>query len=54
MSNPHPEYSEYSTCTVCGLHKYCRQVNRYFVCYSCEHGNFAGLKNINYKTKEKQ
>lgn len=52
MSNPHPEYCEYATCTVCGLHKYCRKVNRYLVCYSCEHGNFAGLKNI--KKKEKQ
>lgn len=51
MSNPHPEYREYATCTV---HKYCRQVNRYLVCYSCEHGNFAGIKNINNKTKEKQ
>lgn len=36
------------------MHKYCRQVNRYFVCYSCEHGNFEGLKNINNKTKDKQ
>lgn len=54
MSNPHPEYREYATCTVCGLHKYCRQVNRYLVCYRCEHGNFAGIKNINNKTKEKQ
>lgn len=53
MSNPHPEYSEYSTCTVCGLHKYCRQVNRYFVCYSCEHGNFEWLKNINKKEQDK-
>lgn len=46
MSSSHPEYSEYATCTVCGLHKYCRQVRRYFVCYSCDHENFAGLKNI--------
>jgi len=53
VSRPHPEYSEYATCTVCGLHKYCRQVNRYFVCYSCEHGNFAGLKNIKKKEQGK-
>lgn len=53
MSNTHPEYSEYATCTVCGLHKYCRQVNRYFVCYSCEHGNFKGLNNIKKKEQDK-
>jgi hypothetical protein len=52
VSKSHPEYSEYATCTVCGLHKYCRQVNRYFVCYSCDNGNFKGLKNI--KNKDKQ
>ena len=53
MSNPHPEYREYATCNVCGLHKYCRQVNRHFVCYSCDHGNFAGLKNIKKKEQGK-
>lgn len=52
MSQSHPEYSEYATCTVCGMHKYCKPVNRYFVCYSCDNGNFKGLKNI--KTKDKQ
>ena len=41
------DYTEYATCTVCGLPKYCRQVNRYFICYSCEHGNFAGLRKVN-------
>ena len=53
MSNPHPEYCDYATCTVCGLHKYCRLVNRYFVCWSCEHGNFEGLKNIKKKEQDK-
>ena len=52
MSKSHPEYCEYATCTVCGMHKYCKPVNRYFVCYSCDNGNFNGLKNI--KNKDKQ
>lgn len=53
MTQSHPEYNEYATCTVCGLKKYCKQVNRYFVCYSCDNGNFAGLKNINKKKQDK-
>lgn len=52
MSKSHPEYGEYATCTVCGMHKYCKPVNRYFVCFSCYNGNFKGLKNI--KNKDKQ
>ncbi len=47
MSRPHTEYGEYVTCTVCGLHKYCRQVNRDFICYSCYNGNFAELRKVN-------
>lgn len=46
MSKSNPEYSEYATCTVCGMHKFCRQVNRYFVCFSCDHGNFNGIKKL--------
>lgn len=38
-------YSEYATCSKCGLHKYCKMDNRRFVCYSCDNGNFKGLKN---------
>lgn len=53
MSNPHPEYCDYATCTVCGLHKYCRLVNRYFMCYSCACNNFKGLKNIKKKEQDK-
>lgn len=54
MSQSHPEYSEYATCTVCGMHKYCKPFARYFMCYSCACNNFKGLKNINTKTKDKQ
>lgn len=46
MGRPHPEYNEYATCTVCWLKKYCKQVNRYFICYACDNGNFNGLKKI--------
>lgn len=38
------DYKEYATCTVCGLHKYCRLMANHFICYSCEHENFNGLR----------
>ena len=41
------DYTEYDTCTVCELKKYCRLVEGHFICYACEHGNFNGLKKIN-------
>ena len=47
MSRPHPEYSEYATCAVCGLKKFCRLAHGRFVCYSCDNGNFNGLKKVN-------
>lgn len=41
------EYGEYATCTVCGLHKYCRRDGRRMLCYSCDHQNYNGLRNFN-------
>ncbi len=46
MSSPHPEYTEYTTCTPCGLKKMCRLDGGRYICYSCDHGNFNGLRNI--------
>jgi len=45
MSSPHPEYNEYTTCSKCGLKKMCRLDGKKFICYSCDHGNFNGIKN---------
>lgn len=44
MVNYRKIYSEYATCGKCGLHKYCKMDNGRFVCYSCDNGNFNGLK----------
>lgn len=44
MTLSHPEYNEYATCTVCGQKKYCRLDGKHFVCYSCDNGNFNGLR----------
>ncbi len=44
MTSFHPEYNEYATCTVCGMKKYCRPDEKCFVCYACDHGNFARTK----------
>lgn len=51
MTSSHPEYNEYATCTVCGLHKYCRLIERYYMCYSCACNNFKGLRIVNNGTK---
>lgn len=47
MKKPSGAYTEYATCIVCGLHKYCRLIAGRFICYACEHGNFAGLRKVN-------
>ena len=48
MSWAHPEYKEYATCGVCGLKKMCRlSRKRFWCCYSCYNGNFAGLRRVN-------
>ncbi len=47
MTSSHPEFSEYATCTVCGMKKLCRLDGRHFVCYSCSIKNFKGLRRKN-------
>lgn len=52
MTLSHPRYNEYATCYRCGLKKYCNiNEEQEFICYSCDNGNFKGLKRIN---KDKQ
>lgn len=49
----HKEYSEYATCSRCGMKKNCKLEGRHFICYSCDNGNFNGLKNIKKKEQDK-
>ena len=47
MTLSHPRYNEYATCYRCGLKKYCNiNEEQEFICYSCDNGNFNGLKRI--------
>ena len=47
MTLSHPRYNEYATCYRCGLKKYCNiNEEQEFICYSCDTGNFKGLKRI--------
>lgn len=46
MVSAHPEYGTYMTCCVCGLKKGCRLDGRRYVCFSCDNGNFNGIRNI--------
>jgi len=41
MANFHKEFSDYVTCTICGMKKYCKQEDKRFVCFACANGNFA-------------
>lgn len=45
----HKDFSEYATCTVCGLHKYCRRDGRRMLCYSCDQKNYNGLRKVNHE-----
>lgn len=31
-----PEFYDYRKCTVCGYMKYCKKVNKNFICKSCD------------------
>lgn len=44
MTSCHPEYSEYATCSKCGLKKYCKQDKNRFICFACAHGNYPKFK----------
>lgn len=43
----HKDFSEYATCSRCGLKKLCGKVGRHMVCWSCSQKNFNGLRNYN-------
>ena len=44
MVNYRKIYSEYATCSKCGMKKNCKLEGRLFICFSCSNGNFNGLK----------
>ena len=44
MTSCHPEYSEYATCFICGMKKYCKPDGKNYICYACSNGNFAKVK----------
>lgn len=46
MKKPSGAYTDYATCSVCGLKKFCKLDMSRFLCYSCSNGNFSGLRGL--------